>query len=366
MEFVLAELKDPEYPLQDKKRLFESAIAKFRQVCQSEPWNTDAQFNLAQVIHAYVGLSIDLGETLPTWEQDLMECLRVLDKCLETSAQIESQLGSSSHGNSMDTDDDQTDMGSSKVDPWEVSALKVEILTTMMETSVQLDKIQNYFDQASAVLSRAEALPTLDNKEMHLKLSSIYHTLGFKAFELSKRVNQEHFKTALGHLDAILAQEPGCVEALCDKGDTLISFAEVHNETDSRPLFAAASAAFTEALKIEPSNPNILLKLGDVNLSRIRLYSDPQLDQTRQILGKNAKLYYEKAYPLKKHTMERKWVLFHLVKANSYIPGCEGECLRVWSALAAEGATIEVLGADDDVSGVPFGPCFTLPSGASP
>ncbi|KAG0268122.1 hypothetical protein DFQ27_007465 [Actinomortierella ambigua] len=191
-------------------------------------------------------------------------------------------------------------------------------------------------EPSSETVKKAEKLC-----DIHLQYSNLLSSQSDRSFQDTGKINEDLYEASLRHLDIVLGQQPRHVEALCDKGDMLGSWAQglvayvidtgadSENGADSEvtawdsasnvalaeapkrevasarsqaslskriwQLFALATRSFLSALEVEPQNTSILEKLGDIHWTRSRLGSAVAVKNRAQLLN-NANVYYRYAW----------------------------------------------------------------------
>ncbi|KAG0235369.1 hypothetical protein BGW42_005348 [Actinomortierella wolfii] len=175
--------------------------------------------------------------------------------------------------------------------------------------------------------------------DIHLQYSNLLSSQSDRSYQDTGKINEVLYEESLKHLDIVLSIQPRHVEALCDKGDMLGSWAQGlvgyvietddKDEEDSEAtawdssssvalgevpkrevatarsqaslskriwqLFALATRSFLSALEVEPQNTSILEKLGDIHWTRSRLGSAVAVKNRSQLLN-NASVYYRYAW----------------------------------------------------------------------
>ncbi|KAF9970964.1 hypothetical protein BGZ73_006163 [Actinomortierella ambigua] len=189
-------------------------------------------------------------------------------------------------------------------------------------------------EPSSETVTKAEKLC-----DIHLQYSNLLSSQSDRSFQDTGKINENLYEASLKHLDVVLSLQPRHVEALCDKGDMLGSWAQglvayvidtadgseddseatawdssssvALGETPKREvasarsqeslskriwqLFALATRSFLSALEVEPQNTSILEKLGDIHWTRSRLGSAVAVKNRAQLLN-NASVYYRYAW----------------------------------------------------------------------
>ncbi|KAF8948813.1 hypothetical protein BGZ47_002395 [Haplosporangium gracile] len=229
--------------------------------------------------------------------------------------------------------------------------------------------------------------------EIHLQYSNLLSSQTDRNFQDTGKISEELYEKSLKHLNVVLRHHPRQVEALCDKGDLLGSWAqglatfeqgsislddieqrdfksvlslgtsdavaaepavdakEGKSDRASRiwQLFASATRAFLSALEAEPQNTSILEKLGDIHWSR-SLLSSPVALKNRPMLLNNASVYYRFAWESCKDGAaenvdeeQRLEILLSWAQVLRAIPGKEEEVTRVLKQWKRLGGSKEIL-----------------------
>ncbi|KAF9432672.1 hypothetical protein BGZ76_010466 [Entomortierella beljakovae] len=232
--------------------------------------------------------------------------------------------------------------------------------------------------------------------EIHLQYSTVLTSQTERNFQDTGKVSEELYEKSLQHLDIVLSYQPRHVEALCDKGDLLGSWAQslaafddgksvlsnsdierwdssssitlgasdviaaepsalpVDGKKSSRSdrtwqLFALATRAFLTALEVESQNTSILEKLGDIHWSR-SLLSSPVAIKNRAMLLNNSSVYYRFAWESCREGAsesvdeeQRLEILLAWAQVLRAMPGKEDEVLRILKQWKRCGGTKEIL-----------------------
>ncbi|KAF9542648.1 hypothetical protein EC957_001782 [Mortierella hygrophila] len=227
--------------------------------------------------------------------------------------------------------------------------------------------------------------------EIHLQYSNLLSSQTDRNFQDTGKISEELYEKSLKHLNVVLRHHPRQVEALCDKGDLLGSWAQglatfeqgsislggiehwdsksvlslgtsdvVAGAADANEgktdrasriwqLFASATRAFMTALEVEPQNTSILEKLGDIHWSR-SLLASPVALKNRSMLLNNASVYYRFAWESCKDGAaenvdeeQRLEILLSWAQVLRAIPGKEEEVLRVLKQWKRLGGSKEML-----------------------
>lgn len=229
--------------------------------------------------------------------------------------------------------------------------------------------------------------------EIHLQYSNLLSSQTDRNFQDTGKISEGLYEQSLKHLNVVLRHHPRQVEALCDKGDLLGSWAQglatfeqgsislggieqwdsksalnlgtsdvvaaepaadtKEGKTDRASriwqLFASATRAFLSALEVEPQNTSILEKLGDIHWSR-SLLTSPVALKNRPMLLNNASVYYRFAWESCKDGAaenvdeeQRLEILLSWAQVLRAIPGKEEEVLRVLKQWNRLGGSKEIL-----------------------
>lgn len=229
--------------------------------------------------------------------------------------------------------------------------------------------------------------------EIHLQYSNLLSSQTDRNFQDTGKISENLYEQSLKHLNVVLRHHPRQVEALCDKGDLLGSWAQglatfeqgsisldgieqwdsksvlnlgtsdvvaaepaadiKEGKTDRASriwqLFASATRAFLSALEVEPQNTSILEKLGDIHWSR-SLLTSPVALKNRSMLLNNASVYYRFAWESCKDGAaenvdeeQRLEILLSWAQVLRAIPGKEDEVVRVLKQWKRLGGSEEML-----------------------
>ncbi|KAJ3213250.1 hypothetical protein HK099_007508, partial [Clydaea vesicula] len=182
---------------------------------------------------------------------------------------------------------------------------------------------------ANVFWSRGETILEIIEKD---KINSV----NVSAEELNSNYNELLFslENSLSKLELVLTHEPKLVEAICDKADVLITLGDAKQSLSNSALvsaeiseqlkkecrlhYAASTKLFSEAHQLEKSNRTILLKLGDIHLTRMQFYiHDKKILKT---LSNGACIYYRLVLNLL-HSEEKDLKIllgFRILKCLSY------------------------------------------------
>ncbi|TPX71362.1 hypothetical protein SpCBS45565_g01138 [Spizellomyces sp. 'palustris'] len=427
---LLTEFTDPILAPEERRRLLKEAIDKLRQGGQDG--NVECLFNLSQALRglAEVALEDGVGD-VREGVQGLVEADSVFDKVYRVQfAEWEKSRE--------DERDGQKGKGKETVDCSEGKVCTVhchgeeeneaveqdkgephedrpgedeyEMVTTMDSTTLStlLDTLTAhiqtltllfkelpdpettaYYEKSLSKLTHGQTLlskyaSTIDIKdvsaytaEFGIRGAEIFAARADTVLEQYRRLETSCYEEALKKLDGVLSTDKKNVEALCCKGDVLVSWADAIKTvngglenmlslslsatcstsgsssptpasdalTQMRTLYSAASTAYTEAYTTTPTNANIAKTLGDTHLTRIPLYSTK--DQIT--LALNAEKYYRRTITLCDDDQVIGPVLLRLAIVLSWADK-EQECRKVLLAWKKKGCP----GVGEEDSGVPF------------
>lgn len=307
--FILSEFTKPSITNEQSCIWLKNALDIYLKLASIEPENEDVLFNVAQTMHLWVTKSnsdyYKLNEAI--WYLDQIKGL--------------------------------------EKDAAETIVLRIEIMNSIMEFSNDFNQVQQSFKTITDLYLE------LQDTGIVLKISESWHVYGLRIHDLNGIVDSTVFTRALELLDTVLAAHPDNVEALCDKSDLCVCWADLENGKDSTPLYTKAVESLTRASQLEPRNIDILTRLGDIHLSRLRFYSS---DNTRVLCAKNAKVYYQNVL----NTKPQMWTLFHFIKASTWISDDYSD--KAWDMLLkmANESQVSLDGwiKSNDILDVPFGP----------
>ncbi|RKO86653.1 hypothetical protein BDK51DRAFT_39881 [Blyttiomyces helicus] len=390
---LLSEFTDPAYTPQERRNLLDLAIPKFRAVSTLEPTNADNLFNLAQALRGVAELALDgNGGGEAEAVRVLAEASEVLERvwalqwaeydagkkaaacgeggCVEGECSghgegvsggggvaVAGASGSGAGPAPKETDAMEVDASNDTVDDdgdeeyetvTEVHPVTLETLQDTLTTHAQvLSAMSREVQDPSAHTLHTRAVAKLDAARalvgnvaaVRLLHADLLAAHADTVLQLEGRLDSALFDAAVAELDALLAESPRHVEALCDRGDVLSSHGEALRARAADPadadrvraLYAAAERSYAEGYAAESNNVALAAKLGDVNLLRVGLYAGPESEAARRTLAGNAEKYYRRAIALK--VPEIGIVMWRLAKAVALGPeGAEGcqKVLRAW------------------------------------
>ncbi|RUS13128.1 hypothetical protein BC937DRAFT_86293 [Endogone sp. FLAS-F59071] len=413
-----------------------NSIQKFRGALALNPQNADVLFNLAQALATQAELLQDTDEGNEQAAMALQEAVVIFESVYkaqekelkeqeELNRQAEAQEmgmekgegGGGGGGDKMEIDGvasvDQSPPNSRTDSATDSNAILGEettvteilpitpytLIDTLISTASALtslaflvDSLPSATDLYASAISKLELaqqlLPTptssgdmttlADNDaklcEIELAHASTLSSLADRTLQETGCVDHAAYTSGLAKLDAVLARAPRNVEALCDRGDLLSSYAQAvaqspvptpddpsASEEDSPAkqawqLLLAATQSFTAAKHCEPRNTGILLKLGDMNLARARL---PLLvaARNRAQLLRNAEFFYRQAVELNREDLEGGWVCLAQAvwlqgKGEEAVEGKMGEANKVvkgWRRRGGDADMLRRVGAENEV-----------------
>ncbi|KAG2219984.1 hypothetical protein INT45_001883 [Circinella minor] len=330
---------------EEKLKKLDQAIEKFRGALTLAANKTDAQFNLAQALHlrseilqdttevdnSYMQSAMALQEAITLFEAvyDLQEKEFNDQNTNESDHQQEQKHDHDHHDHEHKHEKEEKDVPATisssseyttvtEVEPTTAYSLidtllsMADTMTTMASMLASYQSSVDLFSKSRSKLSIAEkwlATTSEDSKEhtqariqVNLKEAQNFSAQAERSFLASKTVDHELFQQAIGRLDAIIEQlDSRHVEAMCDRGDVLGTYAELLTKqegnkptTDVWHYYAQADKSLKAALQIENKNLNILNKLGDLSIARARL-DLPVAKRNRAQLLKNAEFYFKQA-----------------------------------------------------------------------
>ncbi|KAI9268987.1 hypothetical protein BDA99DRAFT_503168 [Phascolomyces articulosus] len=338
---------------EEKLKTLDEAIEKFRRALTLAASKTDAQFNLAQALHlrseilqetteidnSYMQSAMALQEAITLFEAvyDLQE-KEFNDQTTAPSQEEEHDHDHDDHhhhNNNNDKGDDKKDATQqdannnnnneyttvTEIEPTTAYSLidtllsMADTMTTMASMLASYQSSVDLFSKSRTKLGLAEkwlAGTSEDDKEhkqariqINLKEAQNFSQQAERSFLASKTVDHDLFQQAIGRLDAIIEQlDTRHVEAWCDRGDVLGTYAELiakQEQKEERTIsqevwhhYAQADKSLKAALQIENKNLNILNKLGDLSIARARL-DLPVAKRNKAQLLKNAEFYFKQA-----------------------------------------------------------------------
>ncbi|KAJ3009312.1 hypothetical protein HKX48_008032 [Thoreauomyces humboldtii] len=371
---LLAEFTDPAFEPAERCGLFREAAERLR---GGDARNADCLFNLAQALRGFAEVVLeeegDAGEAVAA----LTEAEAALGEVFVLRSASNDDVGASmamdvSDGQQSQPNEDETDTeprATALVDTLTAHAQTLTMLFKEVadpEASVLYQRALDRLRTAEGILA-TDANPQQTN-EVHIRYAEVLAARADVVAQVQGRVDVEAFEGAVGYLDRVLAADPNNVEALCEKGDVLTSWADAvrsvnggtqavlaHLEATPSPLatlrtlHVRAVDAYTTAYALTPTNGTLSRTLGNAHLARIPLHPAPT---ESLVLAANAEKYYRRSVALGDQGM-----LIPLAKAIGW-QGKEEECRKVveaWRKKMARGDE-DCHGEDDETLEVGFGP----------
>ncbi|KAI8886068.1 hypothetical protein K501DRAFT_214526 [Backusella circina FSU 941] len=351
---------------EEKLQKVDESIEKFRKALELQPNKTDAQFNLGQALHQRSEILQETTEINNAYMQSassLQEAISIFDKVYalqekeymdittstnaeneEEEAQTEDMETASAEESKMDIDTPKTDQQSqqftmvTKVESTTISSLietllsTAETMTTMASMLASFPASTDLYSRARGKLSLAEKwqsqMPTSTEDEqkekkavriqISLKEANTYASMGDRTLVASGTVEASLFERAIDRLNEIVEDyDQKNVEAMCDRGDIMTSFAQAIIESANKKklalvpegngkdvwhLLSNATKSFQAALQLEPKNLSILNKMGDLSLMRASL-GLPVAERNKLQLLKNGVFYFKHAVEVDKEVL---------------------------------------------------------------
>ncbi|KAF7727351.1 hypothetical protein EC973_007660 [Apophysomyces ossiformis] len=350
--FLLISFLPPYTTPEEKLEKVDSSIAKFRKALQLEQDKTDAQFNLGQALHLrseilqetteidnpYNQSAMALQEAISLFENVYQLQEKEYQACQSSTAESEQQQPPTEE-KKLEGDQATEDYTTvTEVEPTTAFSL-VDTLVSTAETMTTMASMLASFQASMDLFSRARSRLSLAEKwlmsvpegpehkqariQINLKEAQNFASMADRAFLASGQVDHTLFNQAIERLDEVVDQfDAKHVEAMCDRGDILTSYAQAllefahKSNTPLVPdstgkeiwqLYAQATKSFQSALTIELKNCNILNKLGDVSIARARLEL-PVAERNKAQLLKNAEFYFKQAVDINKEVLTSGWI----------------------------------------------------------
>lgn len=242
-----------------------------------------------------------------------------------------------------------------------------DAMTTMASMLASFKTSVDLFSRARSKLSLAEKWLSDTCKEdkehkaariqINLKEAQNFASLAERSFLATAQVDHALFRQAIDRLDEIVDQfDPRNVEAMCDKGDILASYAEsllkqnLEPETTGKQvwqIYAQADKSFKAALNIEPKTLNILNKLGDLSMARAKL-PIPVAERNKVQLLKNAEFYYKQAVEINREVLKSGWIGWAFsawaLEEWAQINGKKDESAKIMRSWIRRGGSAEMFG----------------------
>ncbi|KAL1920325.1 uncharacterized protein VTP21DRAFT_1471 [Calcarisporiella thermophila] len=294
--------------------LVDQAVSKFRASLSITPDNPDTLFNLAQALVTLAELVDNESES----ERILQEATTIFEQVFKlqenTLAQQEENEKNVNESEPdgeepRDEDEDEDDEKITKDILVDTLLATINALISLAYLKPQPDASRLYREAISKIqqaLTFAEESRTI---EIQLQWASALSSQAERAWRETARCDARLFEEALEKLEECIAKDPKHVEALCDKGDVLVSYAQARSQMlagisgkeqaeEERiriwNLYAYATKAYQTALEQEPENASILAKTGDICLIRARLPFGELTQKSLPALIRNALHYYRR------------------------------------------------------------------------
>lgn len=326
-----------------KTELLRSAFEKFKKVVALDPTNADALYNLAQCMHSIV-------ESQEIWVDDkslLAESLQILDQCQQALI----------NATNLPEEDRPA------IELWDILLLRVDIHTSFITLLSSMDLAHHHYSQAKSLLESCVPKDQASTIQLHLKRAQLDSCCGQVYCAFSQTLDVSFFDSSIALLDGILSLNPLHLEALADKGEVLSDYADLLIQCagdleKAKKVYASAVEAITSALTLSPNTVSLKLHLGSLHLSRIRAYNAFEDGKTRKVLAKNARIYYQSCLSeIPVGHSERRYVLYHLLKACSYMDSASADCDKCYEQLQKEFGLIDFQKWEDEdqIGGLAFG-----------
>ncbi|KAI8083840.1 hypothetical protein BDF21DRAFT_360713 [Thamnidium elegans] len=405
---------------EEKLEKVDQSIEKFRTALELEKNKTDAQFNLAQALHQRSEIlqeTTEIDNAYADSARSLQEAIDMFDNVyslqekeyLEQSAPDDTEEPATAespvteehdhstcgHDHSHEPKKEEEFTTVTKVESTTAYSLIETLLSTAETMSTMASMLASFpasmdlFSRARAKLGLAEKwlskMPSKSNAEdsaeiekqkkeariqINLKEASTYAAMADRTFIASGTVDISLFEKAIEKLDEIINQyDAKHVEAMCDRGDILTSYAqsiaEVANkkglplvpEKDGKEvwhLYATATKSFQAALAIEPKNLSILNKMGDLSLTRASL-DLPIAERNKLQLLKNAQFYFKHAVEVDKEVLTGGYIGWAMsewaLEEWADVSGKKNDALkiiRVWIKRGGNGSLFRNLAEDNE------------------
>ncbi|KAJ3148062.1 hypothetical protein HDU89_004907 [Geranomyces variabilis] len=375
---ILAEFSEPEFEPKEKYELFKDAAGRLR---SGDTHNADCQFNLAQALRGSAEVALEETD-VGAGQREAVAALTEAEAVLAAVYQLQktaSEIPPLKTANEAETPEDPAESHvATLIDTLSAHAQTLTMLFKEVaepEASILYERAQQELAEAQGILDSASSeMLSADNKiqlqiDVYVRCAEVLAARADAAAQVAHRVDSETFELAVEKLSRALELAEGKnVEALCEKGDVLCSWADAvktanggldkilsaeqpssaaegegcssssssANPTPTptpistlRALYTRAVEAYTAAYTIEQSTATIATTLGNTHLLRVPLYSASS--DERLILAKNAEKYYRRAAALGDRS-----ILMALAKALSW-SGQEAECKKVLVAWTKHG-----------------------------
>ncbi|KAL0090771.1 hypothetical protein F4703DRAFT_1835089 [Phycomyces blakesleeanus] len=378
VQFLLVNLMPPYTQPEKKLAKLDESIKTFRKALELEQNKSDAQFNLAQALHQRAETLNETTEIDNAYSQSAMalqEAISLFDSVyqLQEKDYKESRLAANQPTESLEessteehvhtsdckhehenehahehahehnaepNDADSKQMTSvTQVEATTTTSL-IDTLISTSETMASMASMLASFQASTDLFSRARSKLALAEKwlsdipetekeyklnriQINLKEAQCFSAMADRAFLATGKPDQSLFNRAVECLDEIVDRfDSTNVQAMCDRGDILTSFAQALVDAAQRnnnklvpettgkevwQLFAQATKSFQAGLAIEQKNLSILNKLGDLCMTRAGL-DLPVAERNKAQLLKNAEFYYKQAVQTEKLALTSGWV----------------------------------------------------------
>ncbi|KAJ3170448.1 hypothetical protein HDU87_008788 [Geranomyces variabilis] len=373
---ILAEFSEPEFEPKAKHGLFKDAAARLR---SGDPRNADCQFNLAQALRGLAEVVLE-GTEVGGGQREAVAALTEADAVLAAVYQLQKtayEAPPPETANEAETSEDPAESQvATLVDTLSAHAQTLTMLFKEVaepEASILYERARQRLAAAQGILDSvsAEMLSAHDKTQVQIDIyirhAEVLAARADVTAQVAHRVDSETFGFAVENLSRALdLAEGNNVEALCEKGDVLCSWADAVKTANGgldkiliaeqpssaaadegsssssssahptssptslstlRSLYTRAVESYTAAYTIEQSSASIATTLGNTHLLRVPLHSADE----RVILAENAEKYYRRAAVLGDRS-----VLTALAKALSW-SGKEADCKKVLIAWAKNG-----------------------------
>ncbi|KAI8374124.1 uncharacterized protein BYT42DRAFT_646166 [Radiomyces spectabilis] len=391
---------------EEKLERVDRSIEKFRQALSLEPNKTDVQFNLGQALHLRSEILQETTEIDGAYRDSAMALQEAID-LFDTVYKLQeeeykgSQSATEKEGENeeqdvtmQDSQEEKEEVKESQGDVTTVTQVEAttvqslietllsgaEAMSTMASLLASVAASMDLFNKARRNLSMAEKwlseIPETDKDhkqlriQINLKEAQTFAAMADRSFLASNQVDRSLYDQAIQRLDDIVERmEPRHVEACCDRGDVLTSYAQAlvdQSEKTKTPLvpetsgkevwqlYSQANKSFQVALQIESKNLSILNKLGDLSIARARLPL-PVAERNKLQLLKNAEFYFKQAVDTDKQVLTSGWIGWAFsawtVEAWGNVQGKKseaGKIIQTWIKRGGRGSLFQDMVDDND------------------
>lgn len=427
--FLLVNFLPSHVSPEEKLEKVDQSIEKFRTALELEKNKTDAQFNLAQALHQRSEIlqeTTEIDNAYADSARSLQEAIDLFDNVynlqekefLEQSTPDENDESPAEEEHIHDSNcnhdhDHKEEVKKEQVEKEEVSKTEEEFTTvTKMESTTAYSLVEtllstsetmttmasmlasfpasmDLFGRAKTKLGLAEKwlskMPSQSNPDddvdaekekkdariqINLKEASTYAAMADRTFIATGNVDSSLFGKAIDKLDEIIDKyDPRNVEAMCDRGDILTSYAQAITEVANKKnmplvpeqngkevwqLFASATKSFQTALGLEPKNLSILNKMGDLSLIRASL-DLPIAERNKLQLLKNAQFYFKHSVEVDKEVLTSGYIGWAMsewaLEEWAEVSGKKQDALkiiRVWIKRGGNGSLFRSLAEDNE------------------